>query len=385
MTAKKASILDYTEVLKGLRQLRSHPGLSDFAPLLFLFVALKVWFAMLIEVVESVGGKSVRVGTRFDDPIPIEKLNFYNTISRTNNVEVPTAVDQSDIAVALNAAYPGYIPDLFSFTAEPNPVMGWIFFAFVTLGYLIPGGYALYSFLVGSVPNWCRHSLQVLVAVAGVFWICAMFANGITVKNPVQSVGSAGFWVMHGALCLHLFTDNETKLRRYLPPTCLAALAFSVLAANDFDFSAIFFGREIPFETEVAQLNATALSGLWSSLHGFLRNPGSATMWLVIIGYVAVSTTYTVFEKRLAKISPFLNLAIVTVSIATLIFVLMAMLGMRINAPANTLGTQALLFVGGAFFLSYATRKIQTSGASRTLLDAQIERIERKTTRESST
>ncbi|MGI9354807.1 MAG: hypothetical protein ACR2PF_06570 [Rhizobiaceae bacterium] len=167
-----------------------------------------------------------------------------------------------------------------------------------------------------------------------------MFANAITVKNPVLSVGSVGFWVMQGALCLPLFTDHETKLRHHLPPACLAALTIVVPAANNFNFSAVFFGREIPFETEAVRVNAVLLSEMGSYLHDFLRNLGGSITLLVLIGYVAGSSTYTIFKKRLAKISPFLDLAIVTASIATLTFVLMVVLGMWINTPTNTLGTQ---------------------------------------------
>lgn len=364
---------------RALLRLREQPILQDLVGITLLYLAYKLVAGLVIAFIETRGFRAINMtDTTFDKPVPIADIPFYEGLT-TQPQLADQSVSLSDIADALNTAHPDVTPEFLRLSFETAPLLLGLMTLFTLCAYALPFVYFILNISNDKPKAAVRLTFQGLVITGGLCWIFVTIMNGHWIRTPISSAESAGFWIVQGALCLHLFTDPETKARRNVQPLAFIAIFLVIITVN-FITTGQLFGRDTSlYALETEQLQTAISSGWWATIYDDLRafeaSASGLSLGFFIIVFIGGDSLLDFALRR----RPLLRTLAGWIILSGLLVVACAFLGVTINRPGQVLAWQALFFAAGTGCLSDISKKPKQVEQARSIINYFLRRFGGKT------
>ena len=366
------------ELRRALLRLRDQSLLYDVMAITLLFLAFKFAASVILIFIDTRGFRAIHsTGTSYDKPVPIAEVPFYESLA----VQTPPALEGSnlslsDIATALNEARPDITPDFLQFSFETAPLLAGIISILMLCACVLPLIYFILNLTNDTPRPRIRRIFQLLVILGGAAWAVAAYTNGHWIRTPIGLIKSAGFWLLQGALCLHLFTDLGSKARRYAPILSMIAILLTIGMVN-LTVTGRLLGRETGlYLVEAQQLHNAITSGWWASIReGIIHMSGWTSAIFILLFLVG-----EYFLKFILKRQPLLRTLLGWIFMSIFLIIGCAFLGVVINTPSQILIWQTVSFVFGMGCLRSMAYKPEHAAQAKAIIDEVLTRLESATT-----
>lgn len=331
---------------QDLVRLKSHPCLADLLPILVLIIAAYSVGGAFIVLYDVLGIIPMQHGE-----VPTTELEFAKEAAQIKQAVLAQTATQTELAADLNTVYLQFKWHRFNEWFDNHPILRWIYTIPVIFAAIAPFAYfAMGLFSAKKPPERLRLSFQITVGIGGFIWFLSFFATGLIIQRMDQFIIAALFFGIYGALCLHLFTGVQSKLRVYIPRILFTSLIGLMIVSNLMSSGHVFDNAAPIYEQARIPLQNAMLTDSLKNINVWAQSGRIANLSMLVA--LLPMFIYSLFIAKMKIKHPVLHMILTASYTGFLVSLAALLIGVTIITPFITCYCMLLFMWSGMFLLN---------------------------------